>query len=319
MGRIQSLQALRFLAAASVVWAHVIIKLDNRVHAGVMGVDVFFVISGFIITLTAQNRPEGFLKNRLLRVLPMYYALAIPAMIAFGPPITPKILVATLTLWPAWDVWVRPSLAVAWTLSYELLFYAALSLVLMGVRPVWLFAAYAVSWLLALLTGWTVFEFLGSPIITEFLFGVVLALWPVKSRWLGAAALAVAVTVLGWFWVNGPMGLEDVATDPATWTRVIFWGVPAALLVFGVMQFEAWFRGAWAKPIVWLGEASYSIYLFHMFAMIPMLLLRVQSHLLVLTWCVGASALLYQFLERPMQADFRQRFSRPLTAKPVTA
>jgi exopolysaccharide production protein ExoZ len=104
-----------------------------------------------------------------------------------------------------------------------------------------------------------VFQFLGNPLILEFLFGVAIAHAPMRraALWgipVGAAALVV-VGVAG----MAPFGdtIQYLAGEGALW-RVLVYGVPAALIVYGTMQIAA-------KPSVWtyLGDASYSLYLTH--------------------------------------------------------
>ncbi len=160
--RIQSVQALRFVAAAMVVFNHSAelalastgrygaLASENLSHLGAAGVDVFFVISGLVITLTgplAEPRPSGvvFFWRRWSRVAPMFLLLTIPTLMWFhitgpmspygagGPMNTPQN-VATLFFWPATtELVVPPYLSQGWTLTFEMLFYStAVALVLIG-------------------------------------------------------------------------------------------------------------------------------------------------------------------------------------------
>lgn len=320
MDRLRSLQVLRFLAALSVAVCHVDAILFGQAHAGAFGVDVFFVLSGFVITVTARANPTDFLKKRLIRVLPIYWALTAPALIIMGG-LAPQRVIASLTLWPAYDVWTPPVLEVAWSLSFELVFYVATALVLAGVRARWIIGAWIVAGVLGPITGWQPLLFLGSPLVAEFLLGVGLALWGQRRTAFGGVALLAGLAVLGWFWVTGPAGLDTRIVGPEAWWRVLFWGVPAALIVYGALQFEAVFRARWAVPFVFLGEASYALYLLH----VP--LIHVVKNIaggwagapiLALALCVGAAAALYAYIERPMLADFRAKLLRPKAANAVT-
>jgi exopolysaccharide production protein ExoZ len=159
--RIQSVQALRFIAAAMVVFNHSAelalastgrygpLASENLSHLGAAGVDIFFVISGLVITLTgplAEPRPTGaqFLWRRWSRVAPMFLLLTIPTLMFYGVrgPMSPygaggsmnwPQTWATIAFWPATtDLVVAPYLSQGWTLSFEMIFYTAAAFVLLG-------------------------------------------------------------------------------------------------------------------------------------------------------------------------------------------
>ena len=124
-GRIDSLQVLRLLAAAMVAWLHISqagrmldgVPLYGGVvsNIGSFGVDVFFVLSGFIIAKTAVGKtPAEFLRLRLTRVVPIYWLMTIailPFLIQAGE-FTWTPLVSTLSFYPGLG---RPYLKVGWT------------------------------------------------------------------------------------------------------------------------------------------------------------------------------------------------------------
>jgi exopolysaccharide production protein ExoZ len=296
MGRLNSLQVLRFLAAFGVVEAH---TLGNQ--AGAMGVDVFFVLSGFIITKTARAHPEGFLLNRLTRVLPTYYVFALPALAwaSLGAPLDWRRMVSTLVLWPGFDVFAIPYVPVAWTLCFEALFYICVWLVLRGARPSWFLAAFAVADVVAGFTHLAILDFLGSPLILEFLFGVGLALVGWRSRWAGGAALAVAGAVVAFFVATGPHGLAHMVGGPGALVRTVEWGVPSALIVFGALQFDALVKGPMWGALVFMGDASYSLYLSH----VPIVDCLRHGHVpsaFSLLAAVACGAAFYAFVEKPL-------------------
>ena len=274
-----SLQVLRFVAALMVVYVHAAQVAaattgspgtlpQEWAIAGRAGVDIFFVLSGIIITKTAQGlTAEEFVWRRFRRIIPFYFICCIPAIaIAAKSGFGWRDLLATFALWPVTDQMTAPLLPVAWTLCFEVLFYTATAMVLVDRR--WLYG------LLALYAAATMFrstgpmlQFLGNPIIAEFLLGVLLFYAP---RWRPAIMgipVGVAFIVLA-----GPLG---IAPDQGTlgalagadgFLRLFVYGIPAALIVYGVMQIEA-------KPSVWtyLGDASYSLYLVHVFILSALL------------------------------------------------
>ena len=205
-GTIWSLQSLRFAAAMMVVYFHVANASLIATHSfgllprnfqivGRAGVDIFFVLSGVIIAMTARRLTwREFAWRRFRRVVPMYLIISIPtALVMAKTSFGWRDAVATLFLWPATDRMTMPALAVAWTLCFEMLFYIAVAAVLVDrwLLPlcVEVFAAA-----MALRARGPIFQFLGNPIIFEFIFGVALSYLP-RCRlavWclpIGAAAL----------------------------------------------------------------------------------------------------------------------------------
>jgi exopolysaccharide production protein ExoZ len=285
-GMIWSLQSLRFAAALMVVYFHaagasLIAKGSygllprNFQIVGRAGVDIFFVLSGVIIATTARRLTwREFVWRRFRRVVPMYLLISIPtALVMAKTSFGWRDALATLLLWPATDRMTSPALLTAWTLCFEMLFYAAVTAVLVDRRllsvGVGLFAAA-----MGLRARGPIFQFLGNPIIFEFVFGVTLSYLP-RCRpavWclpIGAAALVAA----GFIGIAPPieMNMELLAGDE-NFRRVLVYGVPAAMIVFGTMQIDA-------KPSAWtfLGDASYTLYLSHMLP-IQLLLLWCMAH-----------------------------------------
>jgi exopolysaccharide production protein ExoZ len=268
---IWSLQVLRFVAALMVVYLHAAqtafeatgshgsIPRELSIVA-ISGVDIFFVISGVIIARIAPGLTSAeFAWRRFRRIVPFYVLCCLPnVLIAAKAGFGWREVLATFLLWPATDVMTAPMLLVAWTLCFEMLFYAAAALILADRRwaPV-LLALYGLAFVLRPVGP--VFQFLGNPIILEFLFGVAIAYAPMRRNavWgipLGALALAAA----GFAGV-APLGgtVKYLTGDDALW-RVVVYGLPAAMIVYGTMQVRA-------KESIWtyLGDASYSLYLTH--------------------------------------------------------
>jgi exopolysaccharide production protein ExoZ len=222
---------------------------------------VFFVLSGVIITLTSKGLTAGeFVARRARRILPLYglltalYLIVIAAAGTLGW----REAVTSLTLWPALDRMVIPVIPVAWTLCFEVLFYAGAALVIWRPRLFWpLLAGFAAA--LAIRSG-PVLSFVGNPIIVEFLMGVGLARLP---RWRGAVWLIPAA--LAAIWVLGPavypasLDIPDFLSGDMGWRRVLVLGLPSALVVWGTMQIEVR-QGV----LTYLGDASYALYLTHL-------------------------------------------------------
>lgn len=268
---IWSLQTLRFVAASMVLCLHAVQSAMRISGVGAVsyqyalvgsaGVDIFFVISGVIMATVAPGRTAAeFIQARVLRVVPIYLLCSIPALpiMAIGPGLGWRNILATLFLWPATDQMAAPALGVAWTLCFEMLFYAAVALVLCDRR--WLYALAAI-FIGAFLLRWAgpVFQLLGNPIILEFIAGVAIARVG-KLRW-GFVMLPLGVAALffvAWLEVipDGHTGL--FLTGEENLQRIAVLGIPAILIVYGATHFQA-------RQSVWtyLGGASYSLYLVH--------------------------------------------------------
>lgn len=261
MQKFRSIQVLRAMAAMAVVVLHAVPGHGEPLGLfgyGAFGVDLFFVISGFIMAQIAQGRTApDFLRDRLWRIYPLWWVAVLPWL--FMLPRGPLFVLSSLTLWPIYPGgYYSPVLLVGWTLSFELLFYAAVSVAILT-RPRVPVIVYATFLLAGTFVASPLVHFLGSPLSLEFLLGVIVARLPRRRQF----ALLI------------PLGLSLVSlTSPATgdilpivWVaalhRTIEWGLPAALIVWGALSAEPVFsRRAFDVP-VWLGNASYSLYLFH--------------------------------------------------------
>ncbi|CAN7626669.1 acyltransferase [Phenylobacterium sp. LjRoot225] len=312
---IWSLQTLRFVAALLVVYVHSaqvafavtgsngLLPHDLTI-VGRAGVDIFFVISGVVIAKTAPGLTwDAFAWKRLRRIIPIYFLACIPALaIAAKAGFGWREVVATFLLWPATDVMTMPMLPVAWTLCFEALFYAAATLVILDRR--WMFALlglYAAA--TALRSAGPVFQFLGNPIILEFLMGVGLAYAPACriGRW-GVPAGFAALVAAGFLGVAPTGGDLQFLQGEGAFQRVLAYGLPSALIVYGAMQIQA-------KASVWtyLGDASYTLYLVHTFPVSLLLtlgpVLALPTDMIILL-AVAASLLLawrsYELFEKPI-------------------
>ena len=267
------LQILRFVAALMVVYVHaaqLAVKATGSYGlfprefplAGQAGVDIFFVISGVIIAKTAVGLSwQEFAWKRFRRIIPFYFIICIFAVllaIRSGTAISGRDLLATFLLWPATDAMTLPLVPVAWTLCYEALFYAAAAFVLADRR--WLFPVLGLFvGSMALRQHCALFQFLGNPLIIEFLFGVALAHAPAFQHAKWGIPLGAAIIIGAGFFDLAPLGnaLEYLRGDEA-FLRVAIYGLPAALIVWGVIQFKGR-ASAWTRQ----GDASYSLYLTH--------------------------------------------------------
>jgi exopolysaccharide production protein ExoZ len=266
------IQYLRALAAIMVVlyyarnsweWTADPLSPFNMAQAGI---DLFFVISGFIMVHALRDaRPGEFVIRRIIRIVPLYWmatALAILKDTAAGHAFTPAEVLMSLLFLPfrhgGENMGFSPILASGWTLNYEIAFYLVFAMAL-GLRGIgaWLipmsmlaFGAAAIAFALA---GETIKAFYFDPIVLEFAAGVMLAL---LYRHAGHRWTAVFVTAL-------PFGIALFFLLPAEWPRLLRWGMPMTLIVLGAVCLERHLGQLRFKPLLLLGNASYSICLTH--------------------------------------------------------
>ena len=252
--KLRSIQVLRGVAAMAVVVHH---AFPGRTQLGAAGVDLFFVISGFIMATSASGRqPLEFLADRAWRIYPMWLIALAPWLLI--SPQTPLEVVRGITLWPVFgDQFLNPALGVGWTLSFELVFYLAFALAL-ATRPAIPIVLYGLCLAVGFESRHVLFWFLGSPLVFEFLLGVAI------SRAPRVADLGVPMVFAGFLWFAlVPSTYYDQAFGPGALFRALFWGLPAAMIVYGAWSLEEWFgRRMFPVPFL-LGCASYSIYLVH--------------------------------------------------------
>ncbi len=302
------------------------------------GVDVFFVISGFIMVHASLDlfHREGargaFLARRIARIVPLYWAVTtLYLALAVAAPgllnseiLAPWPVLASYLFIPAErpDGIVQPLYSLGWTLNYEMFFYAlfALAIVLPYRRAI---AALAGTLLALVALGSVVrlpepFAFWTSPILLEFAFGLGLGHLRAQGVTIGRAAQLALATA----------GLALLAldlTDPAggvVLPRVLAWGAPAACLVAAAALGRDGLssRNAATRFGVALGDASYALYLLHPFAIRGVRSVVAASGLgpalgpagfilLALTAAILASLFVHRGFERTATAWLRRRLN----------
>lgn len=271
------IQVLRFLAASAVVAFHALGVAPDYVavpstgffdglrHGG-HGVDLFFVISGFIIFYATDRTaptPGKFLQRRIERVVPLYFfvTLAVVALAAAFPAFnTPGWFTLQHVLkslgFVSFSDGEMPVVYVGWSLEYEMYFYLCVTLLLALTREPWravvvLFSALTILGRIPYVDqALGNFRFLVDPLLMEFVFGVLVGRWFVNRRVskIEVIATACAIAVL-------------LAVEPGN--RAIVYGLPSAAIVAAAAYASALrVRMSFvATSLERLGNASYSIYL----------------------------------------------------------
>lgn len=335
---LSSLQVFRGLAALGVLVYHACLFTERKTqqvllggwyHFGELGVDFFFVLSGFIISfihgaeLGRQEFAPRYLYRRFFRVYPLLFILTSVKLglelVAWqrggGVVPDPSRILSSYLLLPAPEG-MMPIITAAWTLTHEALFYALFLLALvLGRRPALILLSL---WMLAItLTNLLGAKLCGLPRLicdahnVEFVFGIVAcACFQRRHAWnwnvAGLMTAAVAFLSLG-AWAYDPIQ----GMDQSLKVRLLL-GAAFALIILAAGVWEQGLKSQpWPKWACWFGDASYSIYLGH--SMILLALISAGARLapdsLAMRYAVAAGScllalaacgLLWRLVERPL-------------------
>ena len=285
MGTVKNIQALRGVAALLVVFSHFkyvatpighALTISPRLVGGAAGVDIFFIISGYVIAMTAVKRehlPGGFFLARVARVWPLYLVLTL-LRLGWHQESFQSIWNGLFFL-PIfdWKTYSGPPLSVGWTLSFEMWFYTIFAVLMVFFKPrrVAIFLPAFFCFGAAVMTfyrgDWYFPHFMFHPFVIEFAFGcVVFTVQRFISHAVGWTLLVLGAILLLFFAFHfysiGECTDVMVRKDLA-WLRILIWGSPAALLVAGAVGIER--NGGWIFPswLIGAGTISYSLYLVH--------------------------------------------------------
>jgi exopolysaccharide production protein ExoZ len=335
--RLWSIQYLRAVAALMVLAYHV---LGAPGVIGASGVDIFFVISGFVIGLITAGRtvdPLAFAWDRATRILPLYWLftgllvavkITAPALLP-RLPLDPGWIVSSFLLIPSAIPGTAenfPFLYQGWTLWYEALFYLlAVAAIVLSPRRQGLVLTVMLAGLvlagLVLRPQGPVGVTYTDPLLLEFLAGYWFARWRDQGgRLTTGAGMALIAAGLG-----GLALAAVIAGAPEGWLRILWWGLPAMALVAGAVTIED--RGVLGRSrlLRLLGDASYAIYLSHGIAVsvlllgwrsigLPLTSPLDQPLLAIATFAVaaGIGVAVHLAIERPIMAWFRNARTRAI-------
>jgi len=288
-------QGLRALAAFCVAFGH--LQNDAAAHGLIAGhglaafgrflpweagVDIFFVISGFVIVHatgplfgTGAAGAWVFLRRRLARIVPLYWIMSAAFLAVLllarsaihGDIGGPAYIIASFLFipWPRPDGLMQPAFGLGWTLNYEMFFYAVFTPCLFLRRNFAVAAATGVIGLFVLLGSLLhpanpQLAYWSNPLVLEFCGGMALAQ-------LRAANFRLPVAIRLLLLLLALAILHAAATGAPT-HRVLSYGVPALLLVAGASLTAAPTPlSPVSRLLVRLGDASYAMYLVHPFVM----------------------------------------------------
>lgn len=348
-----NIEILRAVAAYLVVFVHLKTLLPETSITAALhekaywGVDLFFVISGFIMVYTTSRKKisgSEFLFNRVQRIVPLYYLTTyLVFVIAIFFPLLLQssssdlyALLKSLAFIPFEKSAGRiyPVYYLGWTLNYEMFFYLlfALSLAIWYEMRVVLCATVMMALVLLGLfvrpSEDVILYFYSQSIMLDFVLGMFLGVFREQ-----VSAAMRRMSVLSWLALSLGLGLlvafsylpaAPTAYAPPTNTLLTF-GIPAALIVMAAIGFEdATTRGQPWQLLQEIGNASYSVYLTHFFVIGGLSAFASRADLspglraLLALMAIPLTAILgivvHRYFERPVMAILRRR--NPLT-KPV--
>lgn len=323
MQRLAGIQYLRAVAASAVIVFHVLARYQVEFAPGRAGVDLFFVISGFLmIVITRDARsPAGFLRARIERVVPLYWIATTALLLlerAGHMQQAPIVWVLQSYLFipaVAPNGGIYPPLGPGWTLNLEAAFYVLVAVLILLIRSqqgrvlaICILLAGAASVRLFTVPAGAPLLRYTDPIIVEFAFGACVGLaWLQVDRWhwlCGWPAAIVGVALLS--------TLPFISGVPRV--RPLIFGLPCLLILIAALWAEREGRFPRYRVVEWIGDASYSLYLWHtiiiaVFFRLNQILGLPRTADLAITMAAAfvGPALAYVAIEQPLLRWLRER------------
>lgn len=254
-----SIQYLRAIAVFFVLLVH------TTTEFGVIGVDIFFVISGLIMMHILNTRDvsaKDFFIARFLRIAPLYYTMMTVTLIigmAYEPTIK-HIIESFLFLKLHWH---RPILTVGWTLEFEFLFYMSIVFVLLFTSNSKKLYIYTT---ILLLIGTILVDIIIYPqgaygYFIEFWYGMTIY-YLIQKISIKSNSVLIGGLIIGF--VAGYFSMYTHDESNRAYLRFLTYGIPSFLIVFFALMYEKKNKLRKIKWLMLIGNASFSIYLSHL-------------------------------------------------------
>ncbi|WP_162996546.1 acyltransferase family protein [Mucilaginibacter celer] len=341
-----SIQVFRFVAALMVIVCHSSFYTNERLAKGsyiygqgANGVELFFVISGFVMIISSQGFVsvkggwKTFAVKRIIRIVPIYWLITTFKLLLLLKT-SGVVLHSQLDFWLALKSYLfipalnmdgeyRPLYGVGWTLNMEMFFYLLFGIALaFKLKPVRFLASLFIP--LAILSqfkkpGWPDVAFYADPIVLDFIYGMIAAKLILKGYKI-PSQIAIVFIVIGLLYLFVPVAV----IFPGYQVNQITFGLAAFLIVYGgasvdgtAIQFSRW--------AVYLGAASYSLYLIHpsVAPLIPTILNKLgykqplMSVVLSVIMAVFVGVLFYRFFEMPLTNFFKRLMKKSAAADAI--
>lgn len=306
-----NIQILRAFAAINVVLYHIIgLQIERGLTPellkyfsgwGASGVDIFFVVTGFLMVTTTSRKyinPQNFFIKRIIRISPLYWLLTTVFYLLFiirpdffqTTQLTSTQFLNSLTYTNFMFSTQPPVIYVGWTLEYEFIFYS--------IFAVGLFVSNYKIRLIFIITLLIISVFIINNIMIEFVFGMILATMVQKDY---RSISAFIIFNLGFALLLLSVIFENLMYYP----RFLIWGIPSTLIVYGCIYIAPITN----RLMILLGDSSYSIYLVQVFTIPVFFKLMTHVSLFVnndvlaivcLIFSVASVVICYSLIERPL-------------------
>jgi peptidoglycan/LPS O-acetylase OafA/YrhL len=335
-----SIQLLRAIAVLSVVYSHNITAGAKFPKAGDTGVDIFFIISGFVIAYVVSKSTDNFFVKRLIKIMPMYVLAVIATVLAaiifpnavYSTTISGSDFFRSILFIPSVENNGHPSiLPQGWTLYYEIFFYVAMSLCILFVknRKYLTFSCiFIIAFVIAMMNLMciedSILNFYCGELSFEFISGIILyhLYCYFNQKTTNQKAKIVILSFLG-IASYGFLIFSQIYDFSLSSYRSINWGIPAFIFVSSMLFLENNIKDIKILRIVSMkiGNASYIMYLVHfhvqaffiriVFSKIAAFhgsfIIEIVKFLLTSAIIIAISIAMHKFIEKPIQNYFRKK------------
>jgi peptidoglycan/LPS O-acetylase OafA/YrhL len=289
-----SIQILRAIAALGVVYTHCATEGGFSIkNTGAWGVDIFFILSGFIIAYIVSRDTSDFIKKRIFRVVPLYFiATFFVVLIAglfpnlvHGTRLSTEKIIKSLLFIPYEDPVKEnlPILGQGWTLRFEMFFYLTMAICLFFIKNK-KYLAIACASILSIFviivnivkSDIFILQYFGygeRGLLPEFIYGLLLfigynylrsktSLFELNGDKKAAAIIICSIVIVFCFICLVATDIKGIYFSK---NRNINKGIPSLIIIIAFLVIENYINNEnkWVKIMVLLGDASYAMYLFH--------------------------------------------------------
>ena len=329
------IQILRGFAAIFVMLYHAtrhyqekgLVFLKGIFQHGYFGVDIFFVLSGFVIYYSSQKYLENgnyleFLKKRIIRIYPSFWIfLLIPLTLLFF--IAPQFISDKSAFEPInyFKIFVlafdHPQISqISWTLSFELYFYFLFFMMIINKKFKFLIALILMLSTINLINK-NIFsdlycqKYVLSPLLLEFFLGVLIVylIGKIDKNYIVGFTVLLIFSILSFVFVDYLSTNNLIAITKHN--RVLSFGLASFLLILSLVLIEKFNDVKSAKILILIGDSSYVLYLIHSIILSffdnqlvlsgKFVIINPEfSTILVCVFIVVSSVFIHSMIEKPM-------------------